>query len=207
MKKAFLISLFLYIPTFLYAHSPQISTIVLAQTKAGQWNVLIGSSLSAFQYSLQTKGLLKESDTLQAAAFQKMILEHLRENIQIRANGNGPIELTHGMVILNHQTDVRFDLTGMPQQLQTITIRQGSFASLRNHYCILKIFPDGGRVRSFILQESNDFMISLKLSNNDLVEVFPKNYTNWDPWLGGIGFLTLLGAYLFLHRRNKVLVA
>ncbi|MBN8823043.1 MULTISPECIES: LPXTG cell wall anchor domain-containing protein [unclassified Spirosoma] len=207
MKRAFLISLFLYIPTFLYAHNPQISTIVLAQNRAGQWNVLIGSSLSAFQYALQTKGLLKESDTLQAAAFQKMILEHLRENIQIRANGHGPIELKRGMVILNHQTDVRFDLSGMPQQLQTITIRQGSFASLRNHYCILKIFPDGGSVRSFILQESNDFMISLKLNNNELVEAFPEKHTNWAPWLGMVGILMLLGTYLFLHRRNKVLVA
>ncbi|QMW05179.1 hypothetical protein [Spirosoma foliorum] len=205
MKKLLFISLFMYMPISLLAHNPQISTLVLVQNEHKQWNLIIGSSLTAFQYALQNKGLLNPSDTIQAARFQKLILDYLRENIQLSSNGDQRITLKNGMMILNHQTDVRYDLPEMPQQLQTLIIRQQSFASLKNHYCLLKISPYGGTSSSFILQPDNDFTISLQLEGNHLIEV-PHQPNPYGTWLTVLaGGLALFGFWGCTQHKKRTL--
>ncbi|WP_020599805.1 hypothetical protein [Spirosoma panaciterrae] len=208
MKKSLFFILFIVVSSSLQAHNPQISTIIFVQNKNKQWNLLVGASLAAFQNALQNKGVYKPSEPIQAQAFQQLIEDQLRENIQIRANGDQAVALKKGLFILNHQTDVRFDLPEMPSHLQTLTISQRCFASLKNHYCLLKIYPDGGKARSFILQDSNQFTIALTLKDNTLIDIQPQADQGDIPWVDLVtasGLVWLLGAgiVLFKKRRSK----
>ena len=175
-----------------WAHSPQISTLTLVQNKDNTWTLMMRASLSAYQYELTDGYINGQTNSMQAADFQPLLLAHLRKNIRIRANGSDTISLQNGQVVLGHQTDVRFDVVGMPEQVQLLDVQQLSFAGLGQHVCILKVITQTGGSSTFVLQQDTDYAVSLARQDNGLAEVAKPSETNWLPWGAGAGGLLLV---------------
>ena len=175
------------------AHSPQLSTITLIQNKDNTWNLMVGASLSAYQYKLADDYVNQPANSIQVADFRPLLLAHLRKSIRIKANGGKAVSLQNGRVVLGHQTDIRFDVTGMPEQIQSIDIQQLSFSGLGGHYCILKVITQKSGSLTSVLQQDNSYAVSLALQDDVLAEVAKPSKTNWLPWgAGAAGGLVLL---------------
>lgn len=177
MRKITVIAIFLFSTLALHAHTPQISSIALVQNKENKWNLVISASLSAFQYELMNSNPNQKLDSIAADQFQAFIVEHLKKNIKIEANRRFAT-LRNGKVILGHQTDINFDVSGMPDQLESLNLQQLGFGTLRDHYCVLKVIAKNNSSNNFILQRGNNFSISLGLKNKAFVENTIKHSNN-----------------------------
>ncbi len=187
----------------MWAHTPQISSIALVQNKDNKWNLVISASLSAFQYEAMNIHPGQKIDSITADAFQTMIVRHLRGQISIVAN-NQQAWLERGKVILGHQTDVNFDVAGMPHNLRSLQLQQLGFGSLRDHYCVLKVITKDISSNNFILQKSNDFSTSLHLRDGQFVETLARSKSpNW--LLGGATMAVLLVFSYFIYQKYRVL--
>jgi len=179
MRKLLLVAVCLLNSAILRAHDPQLSTITLIQSKNNQWNLVVGSGLSACQYELKNSYPDINIDSLDANRFQALLLQHLKETIQIKC-GSYVGELTNGMIILGHQTDVRFDVIGMPKKVTSLEIKQLGFGTLKNHSCILKVIAKSCDLGTFILQDDNNFSVVLEVKNSGLIEkVSGKSVSHW----------------------------
>lgn len=198
MKK---ISVFLLLSLYsivLFAHNAQISTMVLVQSNDNKWHLILSTSLTAFQYELKNSNPKLNLENINAEQFQEIILKHLREKIQVEAN-NKNIPLKNARVILGHQTDINFELSNMPQNIEKLNIQNLGFSTLRDHYCVLKILRKNGMENNIMLQKDNKFMVSLEAKNDSLVEVVSHNESN-----SLIYFLVILVIPFLLIRIFKV---
>ncbi|MEZ0487297.1 hypothetical protein [Fibrella aquatica] len=166
------------------AHSPLLSTVAVTKSKDNTWSLHISASLSAFQFELKNRYPALQIDSLTGDDFQRLVLQHLKETVTIGANSNDAIELKNGMIKLGHQTDIRFEIVGMPAQLQQLEVRHLGFGTLTGHYCVFTmVMPETGRT-NFILQQDNQFTVDLAVDNTAIVETKPeKAIKGWFPML------------------------
>jgi hypothetical protein len=203
MKKGIIIITILIHSLAIYAHNAQISTAVLVQGKDHKWHLIVSASLSAFQYELKNTDPSLKLDSLDAKLLQKLIVNHLREKIKIKANEAEDAIFTNGNVILAHQTDVNFEVIGIPEKLQSINFKHLGFATLRDHHCILKIICLDNQQGSFVLQQDNQYAVSLKLSNHAFIQSEENIGLNWGKTLV-ISLFTLLIGLLFYVKFLKI---
>ncbi len=202
MKKTSIILLICLHSMSIFAHNAQISTIALVQSKDSKWHLILSASLSAFQYEIKNSNSSINIDSLNAEKFQRIILEHLRQKIDIKANGH-QATLKNARVILGHQTDINFEVTDMPENLQTVDFQQLGFATLRDHYCVLKIITKSGIESSFMLQKDNNYSVSLVAENNVLVEKVNQSESNFLIYLLVVlGIIGLTVVYLRVSKNS-----
>lgn len=204
MPRIALLVLFLTASLGVRAHNPQLSTMALVQGHDKTWTLNISASLTAFQYELKNSYPDQGIDRLDADAFQKKIIEHLRRKIHIQAGTGRTIRLAHGMIRLGHQTDVRFNVTGMPDQLQALQLRHLGFSTLKNQYCVLTIQTPASPTKTCILQDENAFLVSLQTDRHTLVETSPGTPLYW-PLIGiASAILLILGLYQMRLGKQQV---
>lgn len=199
MKKASIILLICLHSVGIFAHNAQISTIALVQSKDSKWHLILSASLTAFQYEIKNSNPSINLDSLNAEKFQRIILEHLRQKIDIKANGH-QATLKNARVILGHQTDINFEVTNMSENLQSIDFQQLGFSTLRDHYCVLKIITKNGKENSFMLQKDNNYSVSLLAENTVLVEKDIQSESNFLLY-----FLVVIGlvALIFMYFKTS----
>jgi hypothetical protein len=185
----------------LKAHNPQISTIAIVQEKDNKWVMIVSSSFTAYEFEIKNSYPTMKMDSLNTETFQKLLLKHFREKIKIEANGVGTIQLKNGKIILGHQTDVRFDIMGMPEILKSLDLQHLGFGTLRDHYCILKIITREHNSQNFILQKENNFSMSLEINNSGFAERPKINFKNWI--VLGIVCIAILSLLFVLYRAAK----
>lgn len=196
MKKISIILLVCLHSVGIFAHNAQISTVALVQSKDSKWHLILSASLTAFQYEIKNSNPNINLDSLNAEKFQRIILDHLRQKIDIEANGHHAT-LSNARVILGHQTDINFEATDMPENLQTIDFQQLGFSTLRDHYCVLKIITKNGNENSFMLQKDNNYSVSLVAENTVLVEKVNQSESNFLIYLTVVlGIIGLIVVYL-----------
>lgn len=202
MKKLSIILLICLHSMSIFAHNAQISTIALVQSKDSKWHLILSASLTAFQYEIKNSNPSINLDSLNAEKFQLVILEHLRQKIDIEANGH-QATLKNARVILGHQTDINFEVIDMPENLQTIDFQQLGFSTLRDHYCVLKIITKNGNESSFMLQKDNNYSVSLVAENNVLVEKVNQSESNFLIYLLAVlGIIGLTVVYLRVSKNS-----
>lgn len=196
MKKAVLFSIIFIHSIYLYAHNAQLSTVALVQGKDSKWHLILSASLTAYQIELKNNIPSLNLDSLNADRFQDLLLKHLRSKIKIVANGDYQGILENGRVILGHQTDINFEVSGMPQKLQLLDFQQLGFETLIDHYCIFKIISLENEPGSFILQKDNKYNVVLKETNHVFMQQTINN-SLYSTKTIGIGFFSLLIGFLF----------
>lgn len=199
MQQIAIFAILLLYTVALRAHTPQISSIALVQSKENKWNLVISASLSAFQYELMNSNPNQKLDSIPADQFQALIVEHLKKNINIEANHRFAT-LRNGKVILGHQTDINFEVSGMPDQLESLNLQQLGFGTLRDHYCVLKVITKDNSSNNFILQGGNNFSISLGLKDKVYSEQNEKSSLSW--LLIGAMVMTLIVASGVVYKNN-----
>ena len=173
MKKYILIYITGLFSLLGYAHNPDASTTLLVEKKNNTWVLQISSSLTAFQQEVRTH--FAETPYKTPEEFQQMVLEHIKNNLDISFNDGSKITLGQGIVKLGHETKVVFEVFGIPSDLQSIRVRNAAFKDIGRSQSALFIFKDGFSKEQFILNNDNDHTLNLKVNGNKFVEASQQN--------------------------------
>ncbi|MGJ8716474.1 MAG: hypothetical protein ACSHXG_15315 [Maribacter stanieri] len=173
MKKYILIYITGLFSLLGYAHNPDASTTMLVEKENNTWVLQISSSLTAFQQEVRTH--FAETPYKTPEEFQQMVLEHIKNNLDISFNDGSKITLGQGIVKLGHETKVVFEVFGIPSDLQSIRVRNAAFKDIGRSQSALFIFKDGFSKEQFILNNDNDHTLNLKVNGNKFVEASQQN--------------------------------
>tara|TARA_R110002126_G_scaffold173894_1_gene322442 strand:+ start:3585 stop:4202 length:618 start_codon:yes stop_codon:yes gene_type:complete len=173
MKKYILIYITGLFSLLGHAHNPDASTTMLVEKENNTWVLQISSSLTAFQQEVRTH--FAETPYKTPEEFQQMVLEHIKNNLDISFNDGSKITLGQGIVKLGHETKVVFEVFGIPSDLQSIRVRNAAFKDIGRSQSALFIFKDGFSKDQFILNNDNDHILNLKVNGNKFVEASQQN--------------------------------
>ena len=183
-----------------HAHSPNASTTMLVEKSNGSWILQISSSLTAFQQEVRTH--FTETPYKSPEEFQHMVLEHLKNNIDIDYNNGSSVKIGNGSVKLGHETKVIFEVFGIDENMKTLNMRNTAFNDITQSQSALFIFKNGFKKDQFILNNENEHSIALKVDDNKFVEI-DKQKAGIDPWIVIFLLTGLLLIGLLTKRLNE----
>jgi len=210
MKKLFL-SLAIFLTTWnVQAHQTEISSTMLVEQDNNIWMLQIRSALTAFDQTIKANYPKYES----AEAFQALVLQHLKDNLQIKFNDQVEVTLQNGAVKLGHETSVVFEVVGVPENIESVFVKNSSFKSINRSQGALLIFKKGFDRKQFTLNKKNDYGLELKAADKQFIPVNPmvvtsqiaSNYTYIGVVFGLIGLAMLTLAFLWSIRKRQHLI-
>ena len=150
------------------AHQPDVSSTMLSQLEDGRWVVQVRASLTAFEFEVHKRFGTDSYAT--ADGFKSLLLEHLREHIAISFGVEGKVELLNGQVRLGHETNVVFEVVGIPEDFREVSVQNSSFKDIFGNKGVLLILRDGIPPQRFLLTNSNGHTVHLAATNGYLAE-------------------------------------
>ena len=201
MRKFICFIFIVLLPNLSEAHSPLISTVALIKSKENSWTVHISASLSAFQYALTSDDKSLQLDSLSSDLFQQKIIDLLRRKLKIEISGDKDTKLEDGIVKLGHETEVVFKLSIKENNTESIKIKNESFLSISDHYCILKVITPERASSNILLEKSNEYAVTLLNTKSGYILTNPSIF-NWKLIL--IGAVTLFLIILFMKKRSNI---
>ena len=163
----------------------------------------ISASLSAFQYALINEDKLLQLDSLSSDLFQQRVIDLLRRKLRVQITSGENIILEDGIVKLGHETEVVFKLAVKENNPRSIKIKNESFLSIADHYCVVKVITPDGASSNILLEKGNEYSVEVFNSKNGYALTNPSKF-NWKLSLAGV-FL-LISILLFVIKRSKNLV-
>ncbi|WP_417612891.1 DUF6702 family protein [Owenweeksia hongkongensis] len=193
-----------------WAHQPSVSSTILSQQGDQSWVLQVRSPLSAFEYEI--KQLHGETSFSTPEEFKSLVLNHILKNVTIQVNGENTVQLIKGFVKLGHETNVVFQATGIPEEIESIDVSNKSFEHIGHNQSALMIIKSGLEKQQFVLDNTNQHSIKLLTEGNRLVEqtanstagigFAPTSFMNYVTWGLGLLFILLFGFYLY--QSNKL---
>ena len=151
-----------------FAHQPDVSTTMLVEKENNTWVLQISASLTAFQQEIRTH--FSETPYETPEEFQQMVLEHIKNNLQLSFNGDNVVTLSHGIVILGHETKVVFEVFGIPATISSAEITNTAFKDIHRSQSALVLLKEGFNKKQFVLNDANSHTVSLKVDKNEFIE-------------------------------------
>jgi hypothetical protein len=187
------------------AHQPDISSTMLVE-QDGKWILQIRTSLTAFQQEVQTH--FAETPYKTPEEFQAFVISHLKNNIRILFNGNDNVALENGYVKLGHETNVVFEVVGVPADIKSVLVKNSSFKDIHRNQSALVIFKKGFTQEQFILDNSNEHTVLLNARNSKFTLASSSKMASAMPFSNyamlGLIILTLgLGTFFFVKLRRN----
>ena len=131
------------------AHQTEFSTTILAQQATGQWVVQVRSALTAFEYEIHQH--YGESSYATPQEFNELVKAYVQAHLAILVNGEQAAALGNGIVKLGHETSVTFEVTGIPDTLQSLAVTNSFFKDIARNQNALVVLKQGfSRQRVFL---------------------------------------------------------
>jgi len=205
MKKYFFSLLVLLMTWNVQAHNPDVSSTVLVEKEDNKWILQIRSALTGFDYAIKAKYPNETEPYKTPEEFQAMVLEHLKEHIQIQFNGEAMASLQNGGIKLGHETVAVFEVIGVPTSIQAIQVKNSSFQSVSRNQSALVILKKGFKKKQFILNNKNQHTMNLKVADAQFLPAdkitLPAEINNDYSYVGIA--LTFLGLFLVAFGYRK----
>ncbi|GAA3509594.1 hypothetical protein GCM10022393_22800 [Aquimarina addita] len=130
----------------------------------GSWMVQIKTSLTAFQHEIKTN--FPEYTTPEE--FKEMVITHVKKNVSIIFNEDYPAIINKAYVQLGHETHVIFEISGVPEEIKSIVVKNSSFKDIGRNQNALIILKDGLNKKQFVLNNANTHTAELYIEGNKL---------------------------------------
>lgn len=167
MKKIIILTLFLFTSVAMKAHQPNVSTTMLVEKENNVWVLQISASLTAFQQEINTH--FSETPYETPEEFQKMVIEHIKNNLEIKFNQNHEITLGKGYVKLGHETKVVFEVFGVPSEIQSVFVKNSGFKDIHKNQSALVLLKEGFNKEHFVLNDKNNHTLNLIVDENKFI--------------------------------------
>ena len=155
------------------AHQADISTTMLVEKENGTWVLQISSSLTAFQHEIRTH--FAETPYETPEEFQQMVIEHIKNNLQLSFNDSQNITLGNGDVRLGHETKVVFQVFGIPSDIKSVMVKSTVFDDIHRSQSALVLLKEGFNKEQFVLNDANNHTMELQVNGNEFAEVEENN--------------------------------
>lgn len=187
------------------AHSSRVSSFVLAESSPNVWNLQITASLSAFQYEFMEAEPNLDLKTIEANKFRQWIIEHLKHEIKLYANGS-LMTLGKSAIKLGHQTSIKIMVKGMPNNLESLRVINKSLKNASfQHKNIFKIVKNGEYSKKFNLTTDNNYTIKLFSVGETFEDILVINKKKWNyAYIGSFLLIVLTTSLIWFEIKNKV---
>lgn len=172
MLNKLIVLVFLFISISASAHQPEGSSTMLVEKENNTWILQISASLTAFQQEINTH--FSETPYKTPEEFRQMVIEHIKNNLDITFNENQGITLSAGTVKLGHETQVVFEVYGVPSEIKSIVFKNSVFKDIYNNQSALMVFKEGFNKQRFVLNNKNNHTLKL-LTDQDTFVLESKN--------------------------------
>ncbi|MDO6440321.1 hypothetical protein Q4534_23040 [Cyclobacterium sp. 1_MG-2023] len=186
------------------AHQPAISSIILAEKADHSWVLQVRSPLTSFEYVIKQN--YGENAFATADEFKELVINYLKENIAIQFNGDADLLLQKGAVQLGHETNVFFQVEGVPEIMESLEVNNPSFKGINRNQSIFMVLSEGMTNNQFILNNENQHSASLRLEgsafvpqeSNLILGLFQQTTipSGLQYWISGILLVVLIVFYL-----------
>ena len=183
------------------AHNP-LSAMYYLEVKDGLGILNISLSQAGFYEALTKHYPELELDQLSDVDYKQLAVGYVKNNFFLRVNGNQIILLHGGLKLGNHQTDLKFVTSELPEVFNTLDVTINAFRENDHHQTIFSWSLDGFTDK-VILTENNDYRASVVFKNNKMVASEGKFNTNY-LWFIAIVPALLVASRVFPWPKNKV---
>lgn len=149
-------------------HQPDVSSTMLIEQPDGSWLLQVRASLTAFQYEVRNKYGEDSYDTPEK--FQELVSQHLAEQLTVFFNQKDTAVLQNAYVKLGHETNVVFEVLGVPKIIKSLSVQNSSFQNIHRNQSALLVLKKGFPKEQYILNNSNQHTIELLVDGSQFVE-------------------------------------
>jgi len=167
-----------------FAHTPELSTLVLSKTDNGKYVLQVTSSLTAFEGEVDY--LFGKDSYKTPEEFRELVIIHFRKNISFIVNGKA-LEFVKPEVILGHETKLVVEVTGIPSQINTIDLKSTMFKDMSRNQSVVMLVGNEFPNKQYILDNENSQYIRLESKNG-----------NWDSIMQTASVFNAQNAYYLL---------
>lgn len=199
MKSIYLIILFLCAKGA-QAHQPDLSNLMIYEQN-GRCFLAIKSSLTAFEGEIDY--LFGKNAYKSPEAFQQLVIKHFQNNCLVIIDGD-TTRFVNPHVILGHETTLFAEILDVSDKLTSIYVKNTVFKDMPSNMCEIILSLKGITQKQYILDNSNQHEVKLKVENNNWMVVENKNSLLTTPYVFIWGGLFLVVATIvFIKRRKK----
>ena len=162
-KSIFLMIGMVFFTPFLFAHSPDLSSMMIYEQN-GKYFLAIKSSLTAFEGEIDyhfNKNAYKTPEE-----FQQLVSQHFQKNCLLIIN-NDTIKFINPTVVLGHETTVFAELLNVPDKFNSLYVRNTVFKDMPNNMCELILTLKGLPQKQYILTNENKQEVKLRVENDN----------------------------------------
>lgn len=158
--------LFIFFAGTISAHQPDVSSTMLSQQANKQWALQIRASLDAYKYEAAT---LPKKSYASPEEFQALVIQHVLSNVSIIFDKNIKATLKNPYVKLGHETNVIFEVVGVPDDFKTVEITNRSFKDIGRNKSALIVLKKGFSQEQLVLNNSNNHTVHLALKGKKFI--------------------------------------
>jgi hypothetical protein len=181
------------------AHQPDLSSTILSEQGKDKWVLQVRGALTGFEYEIHQN--FGENSYATPEEFQELVMKHVQENISILFDESNNVVLKNGIVRLGHETNVIFEVKGVPENFKAVEFKNSSFKDISRNQSALIILKKGVTQKQFVLNNANQHTANLILKDLQLVSLNPttkKAMVTPNLYIG-IALLVILGFWIYLN--------
>ena len=183
------------------AHQTDLSSTILVEQNDNTWLIQIRAALTAFEYEIHQH--YGEGVYATPEEFEELVIRHVQENISIRFNETNALVLQKGLVKLGHETSVTFEVAGTPESIQSLIVKNSSFSDISRNQSALIVLKKSFSKDQFILNDSNEHAVKLKVSNAKFELVTPMEEQTQYSFLILLVICLVLTLLYFVYKNNR----
>lgn len=182
---------------FIFAHQPDIASTILSQQKNGSWVLQLRGSLLALQQ--QVRYHYSDTAYTNIEEFKSLTLDYIQKNVSVIANGK-KIDLGKPIFRLGHETNIVFQLKGMPASIDRFTVINSILKDFNKNRNILVVLKEHFQKTQFILSRENNHTVSFLLDNFEFRLVKPSIFNYW--YVGFFIIVLFVVSFLFFRLKS-----
>ena len=172
MKNLLLIGVLIFLSWNLKAHNPLTAKVELNTSMAGGGLLNIYLSQTGLHEALLKYSKETDFDNISPTAYKRLAVQYIKSHIDITAD-NIPLVIGEGGIKLgNHQTDLRFSIDRVPQNIQLLDAKIDIGKENGNHHTVFWWKQKEGS-RKVVLSTRNQFQSELGIKQS--IESEPKS--------------------------------
>lgn len=173
------------------AHQTDLSSTMLIEQADNKWSLILRASLSAFEQEIKTHFAARAYQSPEE--FQALIIEHLQSNLGIIINQGSSLALQNAFVKLGHETNVVFEVVGVPSKIASLSIQNTSFQDIHHSQSALIVIKKGFDQKQFLLNADNQYTADLVVEDAQFVLGGQTQQESWTLAFKGLMGLLIIG--------------
>ncbi len=177
------------------AHNP-LSALYYLEVKEHMSVLTINLSQDGLHKALKKQYPQKDLEAMFDKEYKKLAVNYIKENFELSINGRDIKLLEGGIKLGSHQTDLKFVISTLPNEFDTMDVSIKAFSENGQHQTIFSLFLNG-TTSKVILNQNNAYEMSVDLENDAMVERRSKGFNKSYLWSLLLIPIVLLGKRCF----------